>query len=118
MDDLSPFDLRDGLDRLQLDDVAAVEAREVRAPVCRQRLPVEIIAEVCRFPEFIIEVKKADAATDDLKALARVAREQIDGKKYDTTFRAEGIVDVEKIGLAYFKNAVEICRGPEIGGGR
>ena len=27
----------------------------------------------------------------------------------DTTFRAEGIADVEKIGLAYFRNAVEIC---------
>ena len=26
------------------------------------------------------------------------------------TFRAEGIADFEKIGLAYFKNAVEICR--------
>ena len=37
------------------------------------------------------------------------AIEQIDGKQYDTTFRAEGIADVEKIGLAYFKNAVEIC---------
>ena len=62
------------------------------------------------FPAFIIEVKKADTETDDLKALAREAREQIDGKKYDATFRAEGISDIEKIGLAYFKNAVEICR--------
>ena len=62
------------------------------------------------FPAFIIEVKRADAATDDLKALAREAREQIDGRQYDATFRAEGIADVEKIGLAYFKNAVEICR--------
>ena len=57
-------------------------------------------------------MKKADAVTDDLKALAREAREQIDGKQYDTTSRAEGIADVEKIGLAYFKNAVEICRAP------
>ena len=62
------------------------------------------------FPAFVIEVKKADAATDDLKALAREAREQIDGRQYDATFRAEGIADIEKIGLAYFKNAVEICR--------
>ena len=30
--------------------------------------------------------------------------------QYDTTFRAEVIADIEKIGLAYFKNAVEICR--------
>ena len=63
------------------------------------------------FPAFIIEVKAADSAKDDLKALARGALEQIDGKKYDTAFRAEGIADIEKIGLAYFKNKVEICRG-------
>ena len=62
------------------------------------------------FPAFIIEVKAADSATDDLKALARDARTQIDGKKYDTSFRAEGITDIEKIGLAYFKDRVEICK--------
>ena len=62
------------------------------------------------FPAFIIEVKKADSETDDLKALAREAREQIDGKKYDAAFRAEGITDIEKIGLAYCKNKVELCR--------
>ena len=28
----------------------------------------------------------------------------------DATFRAEGISDVEKIGFAYRKNAVEICK--------
>ena len=63
------------------------------------------------FSAFIIEVKAADSAKDDLEALARGALEQIDGKKYDTAFRAEGIADIEKIGLAYFKNKVEICRG-------
>jgi hypothetical protein len=62
------------------------------------------------FPAFIIEVKAADSATDDLKALARDARAQIDGKKYDATFRAEGITDIEKIGLAYFKDKVELCK--------
>ena len=62
------------------------------------------------FPAFIIEVKAADSATDDLKALARDARSQIDGKKYDATFRAEGITDIEKIGLAYFKDKVELCK--------
>ena len=62
------------------------------------------------FPAFIIEVKAADSASDDLKALARDARTQIDGKKYDTTFRAEGITDIEKIGLAYFKDKVELCK--------
>ena len=62
------------------------------------------------FPAFIIEVKKADSPDADLKALARAAREQIDGRQYDATFRAEGIADIEKIGLAYCKNKVEICR--------
>ena len=62
------------------------------------------------FPAFIIEVKAADSATADLKALARDARAQIDGKKYDATFRAEGIKDIEKIGLAYFKDKVELCK--------
>ena len=59
---------------------------------------------------FIIEVKKADGETDDLKALASEARRQIDGRKYDAAFRAEGITDIEKIGLAYCKNRVELCR--------
>ena len=62
------------------------------------------------FPAFIIEVKKADSPDDDLKALAREARAQIDCREYDATFRAEGIVDIEKIGLAYCKNKVELCR--------
>ncbi|MDO5319992.1 MAG: PD-(D/E)XK nuclease domain-containing protein, partial [bacterium] len=62
------------------------------------------------FPAFIIEVKKADGSGDDLKALARAARAQIDGKKYDATFRAEGVVNIEKIGLAYYKDKVELCR--------
>ena len=62
------------------------------------------------FPAFIIEVKKADSPDDDLKALAREARAQIDGRQYDATFRAEGVSDIEKIGLAYCKNRVELCR--------
>ena len=62
------------------------------------------------FPAFIIEVKKADSSDADLKALAREARAQIDGRQYETTFRAEGIADIEKIGLAYCRNRVELCR--------
>ena len=59
---------------------------------------------------FVNNIIAADSATDDLKALARDARSQIDGKKYDATFRAEGITDIEKIGLAYFKDKVELCK--------
>ena len=35
----------------------------------------------------------------------------VDGKKYDTTFRAEGIADIVKIGLAYHKDKVELQSG-------
>ena len=62
------------------------------------------------FPAFIIEVKKADGPDDDLKALARAARAQIDGRKYDATFRAEGLADIEKLGFAYYKDNIELCR--------
>ena len=62
------------------------------------------------FPAFIIEVKKADSETADLRQLAREARAQIDLKQYDAAFRAEGIADIEKLGLAYCKNKVELCR--------
>ena len=41
--------------------------------------------------------------------LARQASRQIDGKQYDAVFRAEGIADIEKIGLAYYKGKCEIC---------
>ena len=66
------------------------------------------------FPAFIIEVKAADSDNADLKSLARDARAQIDGKKYDTTFRAEGITDIEKIGLAYCKGRVELCNAASL----
>ena len=59
---------------------------------------------------FVNNIIAADSANDDLEALARDARAQIDGKKYDTSFRAEGITDIEKIGLAYFKDKVELCK--------
>lgn len=62
------------------------------------------------FPAFIIEVKKADGPDDDLKALARAARAQIDCRKYDATFRAEGLADIEKLGFAYYKDNIELCR--------
>ena len=61
------------------------------------------------FPAFIIEVKRAANETEDLKALAAAARAQIDGRQYDATFRAEGFADIVKIGLAYYRNKVELC---------
>ena len=58
------------------------------------------------------DVKQQTAATDNLKQLAREARRQIDNREHDSTFRAEGIDGIEKIGLAYRKSAVEICQLP------
>ncbi len=75
------------------------------------RFDIALKPLIAGFPAFIIEVKAVDKDTDDLKALAQAAREQIEGKKYDTTFRAEGLTDIVKIGLAYYKNKVELVQG-------
>ena len=75
------------------------------------RFDIALKPLVAGFPAFIIEVKAADGPGDDLKALAHDARRQIDGKKYDATFRAEGLADIVKIGLAYCKDQVELANG-------
>ena len=79
------------------------------------RFDIALKPLVSGFPAFIIEVKAADSESDNLKALAQAAREQIDGKKYDTTFRAEGLTDIVKIGLAYYKNKVDMVQVNECG---
>ena len=53
------------------------------------------------FPGVIIEVKAADADTDDLDALAAAARAQIDAKSYEADLRAQGVADILKFGLAF-----------------
>ena len=53
------------------------------------------------FPGVIIEVKAADADTDDLDALAAAARAQIEEKSYEADLRAQGVADVIKFGLAF-----------------
>ena len=73
------------------------------------RFDIALKPLVAGFPAFIIEVKTADGPDDDLKALAREARRQIDDRQYDTTFRAEGLADIVKLGLAYYKNKVELA---------
>ena len=73
------------------------------------RFDIALKPLVAPFPAFIIEVKRATNETEDLKALAADARAQIDGRQYDATFRAEGLADIVKIGLAYCRNNVELC---------
>ena len=60
------------------------------------------------YPAFIIEVKHAKSEDADLAALAREARAQIDSRKYDTAFRAEGVIDIVKIGLAFYRGRIAI----------
>ena len=73
------------------------------------RFDIALKPLVAPFSAFIIEVKAGRSRRDSLKRLAQEARRQIDGKNYDTAFRAEGITDIEKIGLAYYKGKCEIC---------
>ena len=73
------------------------------------RFDIALKPLVAPFSAFIIEVKAGKSSRDNLKRLAREARRQIDGKNYDAAFRAEGIADVEKIGLAYYKGKCEVC---------
>ena len=73
------------------------------------RFDIALKPLVAPFSAFIIEVKAGKSRRDNLKSLARQARRQIDVKQYDAAFRAEGITDIEKIGLAYYKGKCEIC---------
>lgn len=61
------------------------------------------------FPGFVIEVKAADSDADDLKALAAAAIRQIDEKDYPAALRAEGVPEVVKLGLAYYRKCVELA---------
>ncbi len=67
------------------------------------------------FPGFVIEVKAADAETDDLDALAQTALEQIKTKDYAAKmvgeFAARKLAQpIVKIGLAYFKKRVALAQ--------
>ena len=110
-----PHDMVRTLEALLRDETPRVPMAKDLGPyksIRERRFDIALKPLVEPFPAFIIEVKKADSPDDDLKALAREARAQIDGKRYDSAFRAEGIADIEKIGLAYCKNRVERCRSP------
>ena len=84
-----------------------VESGEGRFDIALK--PLAAVSSKTPYPAFIIEVKAGNSKKDDLKKLARDALRQIDGKKYDAAFRAEGITDIEKIGLACYKGKCEIC---------
>ncbi len=77
------------------------------------RFDVALTPIVDIYPGFIIEVKAADAETDDLDALAQTALEQIETKDYTAKmageFAARNLAQpIVKIGLAYFKKKVAL----------
>ncbi len=79
------------------------------------RFDVALTPLVDVYPGFIIEVKAADAETDDLEALAQTALKQIEVKEYAAKMAGEFAArnlsrPVVKIGLAYFKKCVALAQ--------
>ncbi len=79
------------------------------------RFDVALTPRVDIYPGFIIEVKAADAETDDLDALAQTALEQIETKDYAAKMAGEFAArklaqPIVKIGLAYFKKRVALVQ--------
>ena len=67
-------------------------------------------------PGVVIELKAAEAETEDLDALAREARRQIDTHEYTTEMLADFAAhgeqrDILKFGMAFFKKNLVICKG-------
>jgi len=66
-------------------------------------------------PGFLIEIKVLrdaqgeDDVTKQLRVLAKEALNQINLKKYDVEMRTEGVQQIVKFGIAFYKKQVEIC---------
>ena len=65
------------------------------------RFDVILIPKMKSMPAFIYEFKFTRDECVDLDALACVALEQIDAKKYDTELLDAGMIDIKKIGIAF-----------------
>jgi len=74
------------------------------------RFDIALVPLVPDFPGVILEVKAADAETDDLQSLAQAAREQIDKKNYAAEMAASGVADILKLGLAFHKKRIVLVR--------
>ncbi len=80
-----------------------------------ERFDIALTPIVDIYPGFIIEVKKADAETDNLDALARTALDQIETKDYAakmaSEFAARSLArPIVKIGLAYSRKNVVLAQ--------
>ena len=66
-------------------------------------------------PGVVIELKAADEETEDLDALAREARRQIDTREYTTEMLADFAAhgekrDILKFGMAFYKKNLVVCK--------
>ena len=69
-------------------------------------------------PGVVIELKAADEETEDLDALAREARRQIDTREYTTEMLADFAAngerrDILKFGMAFYKKNLVVCKDVE-----
>ncbi len=65
------------------------------------RFDIQLYPESKSVPGFIFEFKHSKSDTEDLDGLAKQALQQIEERKYDTQMKADGIVDIVKIGIAF-----------------
>ena len=72
------------------------------------RYDIELVPKNFSTPGIIIELKAAKSAQENLQVLAEDALEQIEQKRYDTDLLAEGVTDIYKYGIAFYKKNVEI----------
>lgn len=71
------------------------------------RFDIQLAPQNRQLPGFLFEFKHTNDSNKDLNALAQVALDQIEDKKYDTEMRSAGITNIIKIGIAFRgKNAV------------
>ena len=66
-------------------------------------------------PGVVIELKAAEEETEDLDALAREARRQIDTREYTTEMLADFAAhgekrDILKFGMAFYKKSLVVCK--------
>ena len=66
-------------------------------------------------PGVVIELKAADEETEDLDALAREARRQIDTRAYTTEMLADFAAhgekrDILKFGMVFYKKNLVVCK--------
>ena len=66
-------------------------------------------------PGVVIELKAAEDETEDLDALAREARRQIDAREYTTEMLADFAAhgekrDIRKFGMAFYKKNLVVCK--------